>query len=439
MQLTIEQVIEMAPDGSSAAAGKKLIAAKNWQQLGTNPDALWGLCQGSSVYQVKVDRSNLGYHCSCPSRKFPCKHVLGLLMLYAVSPAAVTESPAPEWVVQWLQRRQEQQAKKAERQEASAAGAKKPVDERAQQRRAEQRESRVSDGLARLDIWLGDLVRNGLAAVETRPASFWDEQAKRLVDAQAQGIASRVARLGTLPRSSPDWPRRMLAELGRLKLLIHAWQRIGQLDVDLQNDVRQLLGWTVQQDELLQCGEKVSDTWVVFGQWIDEQDRVRAERSWVVGRQTHRTGLLLQFAPGAQPFAESIVAGSEQEGTVVFYPGTARQRARFVAREGHVRAVTTRPPGAGTIDEFLASVAQHVARVPWLPAFGAMLHDVTLVLAHEQWFIRDRHGHALPLRGRDHYKMLAITGAHSFDLAGEWDGDRLLPLGLLMDGKYRVI
>ncbi|MCA9164970.1 MAG: hypothetical protein KDA62_18385, partial [Planctomycetales bacterium] len=66
MDLTLEQVTEMAPDGSSAAAGRKLMALKNWEQVGRSSEALWGMCRGSAVYQVKVDLSNLGYACSCP-------------------------------------------------------------------------------------------------------------------------------------------------------------------------------------------------------------------------------------------------------------------------------------------------------------------------------------------------------------------------------------
>ena len=439
MQLTLEQVSEMAPDGSSVAAGKKLMALKNWEQVGRSPDGLWGVCRGSKDYQVKVDLANLGYNCSCPSRKFPCKHVLGLLMLWSASPAAVADAAAPDWVTDWLQRRRQKEAEKADKAEKKAAAApKKPVDDKAQRRRAARREARVSEGLARLDVWLRDLVRTGLAAVETKPPSFWDDQAKRLVDAQAPGLASRVARLGALPRSSADWPARLLVELGRVKLLIHAWERIRELKPELQSDVQQLLGWTIGQAELQRDGEQVQDVWAVIGQWVDEEDRIRTQRSWVVGRETKRMALVLQFAPGRQAFAESIVPGSEQPGTMVFYPGAARQRAKFLNRERNVAPLTVPPPGAATIDEFFAMVAEQVARSPWLTFFGAMLHDVTLVLQQDTWLVRDREGQSMPLRGRDHWKIFAITGGHPFNLAGEWDGHCLRPLGLFANETYRV-
>lgn len=436
MTLSVEQVLEMAPDGNSAAAGRKLMAARNWDGLGQNVDALWGLCRGSAVYQVKVDLANLGYHCSCPSRKFPCKHVLGLLMLWAESPATVSTADSPEWVGEWLAKRKQREEKKVEKQETEA---KKPVDAKAQQRRAEQRESRVSDGLARFGLWLTDLVRNGLAGVDAKPASFWQEQSKRLVDAQAPGLASRVARLSDIPRSSADWPSRLLAELGRIALLLHAWERIAELSSPLQSDVRQLLGWTVSQAELEQNAAAVEDTWAVIGQWVDNDERISVQRSWLCGRSTGAVALVLQFVAGSQPFPESILPGCEQKATLAFYPGAVQQRAKYLARDGAVQSVATRLPGHSEIEAFLAVVSEQSARQPWLGSFGAVLHNVCLAFKEESWLICDGKGHALPLVGKDHWRTLAITGGRPFDMTGEWDGERFRPLGILTDNVFRIV
>lgn len=433
MNLTLEQIAEMAPDPASAAAGKKLAGVKHWPELGRSPAALWGKCQGSAVYQVKVDLSNLGYNCNCPSRKFPCKHVLALLMLAAQSPAALVEQANPDWVDDWLAKRRVREEKQAV---AKTEQPQPPVDGQAQQKRAEQRAANVRDGLSRLDLWLKDLVRAGLAGVETKPESFWEEQSKRLVDAQAPGLASRVARLAALPRSSPDWVGRLLAELGRIKLLLHAHERLDSLDSPLASDVRQIVGWNVSQNELDETGERVDDAWVVAGQWIDDDDRLRAQRSWVVGRNTGRTGLILQFSAGGQPFAESIVAGTEQPGTLAFYPGAARLRAKFVHREGAVASISGRPPGCPTIEDFLDEFTKTLARQPWLNAFGGVLRDVTMVRRNDTWLVRDGAGDALLLAGANHWKGLAICGGHPCDLAVEWDGHRLRNLGLFANGFF---
>ncbi|WP_166821584.1 SWIM zinc finger family protein [Thalassoroseus pseudoceratinae] len=428
MDLTLEQVTEMAPDSNSAAAGKKLMALKNWPDVGRDDHSLWGKCQGSKVYQIMVDLSNLGYKCNCPSRKFPCKHVLGLLMLTASSPDAVAEATRPEWVDDWLKQRQARAEKKAE----VASTPKKPVDEKAKKRRAAKREKLVTEGLSRLDLWMKDLVRTGLAGVEAKPHSFWDEQAKRLVDSQAGGLASRVSRWAEIPGSSRDWPKQLLTEFGRVKLLLKAFERIEQLTPELQSDVRQIIGWNIGKDELSSDGEKVEDSWIVAGQWIDDDGRIRSQRSWVFGRKTDRTALVLQFAVGGQPFAESIVPGTEQVGTLVFYPGASKQRAKFVSREGELLSVQSRVSGSATIDEFLGTVSDALATQPWLDAFGCVLHDVTLIPGDE-WTLRDRNGAGLPVRGRDHWKTLAVTGGHPVDLVGEWDGHQIRLLNVFND------
>jgi hypothetical protein len=433
--LTLEQITQMAPDESSASAGRKLMALKSWKELGRSDVALWGLCLGSATYQVKVELGALGYKCSCPSRKFPCKHVLGLLMLATATPDAVKPAACPEWVSEWLQQRQEKDAKKEQKAKEKAD---KPVDEKAQQKRAEQRHERVREGLERLDLWLRDLVRGGLAGLETKGSAPWEDQARRLVDAQAPGLASRIRRLGDVPGTGRDWPRQMVEELGRVKLAVQAFQRIEQLEPGLATDLRQMLGWTISSEELEKVGECVEDEWAALGQWIDDDDRIRTLRTWCVGRSTGRFALVLQFAVGGQPLTPNMIPGSVQRGTMVFYPGASRQRALFTKREESPVALSGTLPGAATIEQHLDAVAKELARQPWLSSFGCVLQGVVMSRRDEEWFVVDREGRALPLLGQDHWRLLAITGGHPFDLLGEWNGRQVRPLGLLLDGKYRV-
>ena len=87
-----EQLIEqVAPDNAALQAGRGL--RKKIAKLGISADGTWllGECQGSAKlpYQVSVDLINpsapLG-RCNCPSRKFPCKHALGLMFAYVNAP-----------------------------------------------------------------------------------------------------------------------------------------------------------------------------------------------------------------------------------------------------------------------------------------------------------------------------------------------------------------
>ena len=115
--LTENQVIALAPDPAAAQAGRTLANARYWLRLGLNEQAAWGECQGSGKlpYQTRIDLQNLAFHCSCPSRKFPCKHGLGLGLLLAAGPQQFSSGEPPEWVRQWLLARQQKAERKGAR------------------------------------------------------------------------------------------------------------------------------------------------------------------------------------------------------------------------------------------------------------------------------------------------------------------------------------
>ncbi|MCB1718739.1 MAG: SWIM zinc finger family protein, partial [Candidatus Competibacteraceae bacterium] len=68
----------LAPDSASLKAAQKLLSSRNWPLLGSNEQALWGHClgSGSKPYLVRIELDEPAFKCSCPSRKFPCKHAL---------------------------------------------------------------------------------------------------------------------------------------------------------------------------------------------------------------------------------------------------------------------------------------------------------------------------------------------------------------------------
>ncbi|MET9069159.1 SWIM zinc finger family protein, partial [Streptosporangium sandarakinum] len=80
-----DQVLALAPDASSQKAAQGVSSPGKWSGAGATAGALWGECRGSGSkpYLACVDLSEPAYRCSCPSRKFPCKHALGLLLLWS--------------------------------------------------------------------------------------------------------------------------------------------------------------------------------------------------------------------------------------------------------------------------------------------------------------------------------------------------------------------
>ncbi|MEA5519537.1 SWIM zinc finger family protein, partial [Limnoraphis robusta] len=186
---TAQQVIALAPDAASASAGQSLSSGSKWQGAGRSERAIWGLCKGSgkNPYQTRIDLGEPAFKCSCPSRKFPCKHGLGLLQLFANQPAAFAAGDEPGWVSEWLDGRQERTANRAERAEQEAA---EPIDPAAQAKRAEKRAQNIEEGIRHCRLWLDDLARRGLAAAQSDARTEWETTAARMVDAQATGLAN---------------------------------------------------------------------------------------------------------------------------------------------------------------------------------------------------------------------------------------------------------
>ena len=91
LNLTEEQILQLAPDDSSVKAGKGLATLSKWVLRECSGRAVWGHCQGSgkNPYQTVIDLNDIAFKCSCPSRKFPCKHGLGLSYC---TPASLTSS-----------------------------------------------------------------------------------------------------------------------------------------------------------------------------------------------------------------------------------------------------------------------------------------------------------------------------------------------------------
>ncbi len=336
---TTEQILALAPDPASAKAGQGLARAAKWITLGRAGRSLWGECQGSGKlpYRTQADLSGPAFHCTCPSRKFPCKHGLGLALILASNVGQVPECEPPAWVSEWIAKRDASAEKKA----AKAQEADAPPDpetaarrEAERERRAAKREERVATGLGELQTWLGDVVRQGLAHAKQQPAQFWDGMAARMIDAQAPGVARRLREFPSAFAAGDRWAERVLEKAGALQWLLLGYSRIDSLAEPLQASVRSGIGWTLTDPELAGA-EVVRDLWQIVGQRVEEEDKLRVQRTWLIGENTRRPALCLSFAAGGQPLDVSLVPGMVIEAELAFHPSAAPLRATRGAACGH--------------------------------------------------------------------------------------------------------
>ncbi|HEX2274168.1 MAG TPA: SWIM zinc finger family protein [Acidimicrobiales bacterium] len=447
-----EQVLGLAPDAASARAARGLATPRRWSGTGSDDRALWGLCHGSGTapYQVAVALGGPAFRCSCPSRKVPCKHVVALLLLWALQPEAVPPASPPGWAEEWLAGRLSRaepsgrtvrpggssattSPNSSGEWAAGAAGGRRPVDPAARAKRAADRAERIGAGLDELDRWLRDLVRQGLGAAQAQPYRFWDTVAARMVDAQAPGVGSQVRRMAGAAHGD-GWPGRLLEQAGRLHLVTTAWPRRDWLPPETQADLRTVVGWAVPAEEVL-GGSRLRGRWHVVARTVAEEERLRVQRTRLLD-DDGRPALVLDFAPTGAPLPADLVVATVVDADLAFYPGSFPLRA-VVAHRHALAEPMTRLPGHAALDDALAAHARALAANPWLERFPVALTAVVPCRRGEGWVVRDEDGTALPLGPVEEraWKLVALSGGRPLGLVAEWWDARLWPLSAWADGR----
>jgi hypothetical protein len=429
---TVDQVLARAPNASVAHAAQGLAAPRKWLSLARTPEVVWGEYQGSAAkpYRVAVDLNGPAFQCSCPSRNVPCKHALGLMLVYTASPEAIrAESDTPEWLATG-QQKTEKSERPADPERAAAE----------QEKRAMRRDQRVRDGIDDLERWLRDIAREGLTDVAARPRAYFDRMAARLVDAQATGLARRVRDLAMLPYTGSRWPERMLIDLGRLQLLLEAYRQVDMLEDPLHADVRTQVGFNESREAVLAC-EPTHDTWSVLGRRTVGEERLRVQRTWLHGARSGQWALVVEFAAGPmQSLDRTLVPGRRFEADACFYPGAAPGRALLREPPRAVGTVTERPAPASSVEPQLQGYAEALARNPWLERYPMAVADVVPEQAQTGgWSVVDAAGWRVPIVGDAGWQLVALSGGEPITVFGEWDGFSLLPLSAMGEESFTAL
>ncbi|MEU2242711.1 SWIM zinc finger family protein [Streptomyces sp. NPDC018338] len=425
---TADQVLALAPDEASRRAGSRLGTAGVWSGTGCGDGAVWGVCAGSGgrSYETVVDLTGPAYTCACPSRKFPCKHALGLLLLHAADETAVAEGAPPEWAGPWLAKRRERAEAPSRPAGKGASGA--TADPEAARRRAERRAARITAGAQELEQRLADLMRGGLATAEQAGYGLWEETAARMVDAQAPGLAGRVRELGAIPGSGPGWPVRLLEECALTHLLDRAWLAADRLPADFAATVRTRVGLTAPAD-----GAPVRDHWLVLAQYDTADARLTTRRVWMYGTSTGRTALLLSFGAAGRAPGLALPVGALLDGELTPHSGAGRLRAEPGEHFVPVDTPVSPPPG-GPVGEALGAYGRALSDDPWLDSWPVTLRQVVPARAEYGWQLADADGReALPLTPAAQnrpglWRLVALSGGAPLTVFGECGHRGFTPL-----------
>jgi len=452
MTLTFERIEALAPDQASLAAARKLLKASSWPTLSAGEGLVWGECQGSGAtpYRVAVNEADAGYKCTCPSRKFPCKHALALMWMRADRSARFASGPVPDWVKDWLSRRRgtsaagsttEDEAQPKSRPSIrlteipeAAADADPKAEQRAaaaRERNRLEREAAVLAGLEDLDTWLSDQVQHGMANFVAQTAQVCRTIAQRLVDAKASGLAGRLdalpSRLFTLP--GPARPSAAIRELGQIHLISQAYRRASELPELLRVDARQAIGWPVTREALLSDSEalRVSAKWRVFAVLSEAQpDRLRRIETWLWQSDVDgmpQWAVLIDFVPiSTGAVAGGYLVGDQIDAELVFYRSTIPLRAQIstLQRGAEQSSEPLTLPNEGLSASY-ANYEHALAQLPWLGTIPLTFRSAGVRRNGEQLYIHDDESKlTLPLDASD--QALPLARVDHIDGIGLWDG-----------------
>lgn len=377
MAIDLKVVEQLATDQASLKAAAGLARPGKWSGIGTSQDAtlVWGECAGSGAnpYRVMADLRDMGSKCTCPSRKFPCKHVLALLWLDAEAILPFPPAETPGWVTEWLGRRR---SAGGASKPAASAGDKNlyaartvepdPVEdatatarrEAAGAKRAQDTERAILGALEALEQWVGDQLRLGLAGFIDDVTARCRRIGARLVDGKAAALAGHVdelpARLLALP--TDDRVHGAVVELARLVLLVRAF-RADSRDRELRRAVS-----SIESREALLADPavpRVTAAWEVLAERVStRRDGLVSQTTWLLNlTEGPRFAMLLDFFPASAGRRGSVFTPGEQfVGELLFYPARAPLRALLVRRDpAPIDAAPLGWPEGGALEEALAA------------------------------------------------------------------------------------
>ncbi|MGY3561958.1 hypothetical protein ACVWZ4_006514 [Bradyrhizobium sp. USDA 4472] len=446
MAIDLKAIEQLATDQSSLKAAAGLAKPAKWSGVGGSPDGalIWGECAGSGAnpYRVMADLRDLGNKCTCPSRKFPCKHVLGLLWLNAESIVPFAPADTPAWVSDWLGRRRgpsaakpagaaarfgEKDLRAARVIEQEATEDPKDVARREAQaaKRNEETERAILEALDALEQWIGDQLRLGLSGFIDDATARCRRIAARLVDGKATALASRIDELPArlLALDAGDRPRGAVVEFGKLVLLARAF-RGAPRDAAIRRSVA-----TSETREMVLAdpsAPRIDAQWEVLAEQVQtRRDGLVSQTTWLLNLAASgpRFAMLLDFFPASAGRRGSVFTPGERfQGELVFYPSQRPLRALLVRRDAAQATLTPEWPAPN--QTLSNALTQPLLAEPWTIEIPLLLPQGRIARddAGGAWWRAADGAAALPVAGKAEG---LLSGTELTRTAAIWSGNRL--------------
>ncbi len=417
-----DDLLRLAPDAKSLETGRKLFYSRRWRLVGGDGQWLWGEFvygpnpMGKAI-ESAVQLTTGKFVCSCRARQRPCAHGLALVLMLKNAQERISVAQPPAWVrsVQFVADRT----------------AKPVTNVLAADDRFEQRLALMTSGVEELEVRLLDIVRRGIADTLAQGPELFLAAAARLKDAKLSGPAGHLRRIALL---GPDGTEAEIARaLGDLYLFVRAWKNKEELSVKQHDELLQFAGISTKKDDILQQ-PGLKDHWLVMGVVNGQEEKLRFRRVWLRGEQSRRFALLMDYAFGERPFERAWPLATSFDGTLHYYPGSYPQRAVFPSPIPGGRPYDGLV-GYTSFVNMRANYQKALTFNPWLYAYPVYLQEVRPAKHGPDKVLLDAEGEVIHFHTdyQNFYTLLAISGGGPMSLFAEFDGYRLLPLGVVSE------
>lgn len=411
-----EEISKLAPDDASLKAAKGLLNFTKWGSLGQDEIALWGECQGSgsNPYQVRVDKSSPAFKCSCPSRKFPCKHGLALLFLLNQDASKFSQKTQPEWVSAWIQSR-----KNKEKPEP------KPIAPEEKEKKESKRLTLMQTGLEEAQQWMQDRLKQGLMHLPSQP-EIWQEISSSMINHKLPGMANLFNAMGKTVLTQENWTEGLSSQLGKTYFLSTLLENISFYPPAIAADIKQAIGVNLHKDEVLAQGNIAKDTWLILGQNLEEENDLWARRIWIRGETTNHWGLILEYSYKTPNFEQHYKTGSLYRGEVAFYPSNAPLRCIFTHAE---RAEGKSVIPLSSLPQTLNKISTLIAKNPWQPTLPFFISHAIPYMDENQCYAKIEDSvFKMSISEQHFWEIMSLSGGTPIALFAEWNGRTLSPL-----------
>ena len=198
--LTEEYVQRNAVNASALANARKISSKGDFtgRKITADRTLIYGDCKGSGKepYHTSIDVSgdSVISRCSCPSRQFPCKHALALMLDFA-SGRTFESGDVPENIA----RKREKIEKREEKAKQTASADAAPKSEEELQKEAQKKKAsadsaakkkiaRQMEGLSLVSDFTNEMLSAGLGTVNSGSVSKYKDLTKQLGDYYLNGL-----------------------------------------------------------------------------------------------------------------------------------------------------------------------------------------------------------------------------------------------------------